>query len=88
MLRHFYSSAIEIDKKYAEAYFQRGVAKLRLNQRGIQDINKALAIDRRIFQAYLTRAAYYGMKKQVSELGFPSCLSFGMELPLLSAYMS
>lgn len=44
-----------------------GVAKLRLKQhKGIQDVNRALAIDRTIFQAYLTRAAYYGVRKQVT----------------------
>jgi len=46
-----------------------GVAKLRLKQhKGLQDINRALAIDRTIFQAYLTRAAYYGVRKQVRYL--------------------
>lgn len=49
-----------------------GVAKLRLKQhKGLQDVNRALAIDRTIFQAYLTRAAYYGARKQVNSL---SCL--------------
>ncbi|XP_067933193.1 uncharacterized protein [Watersipora subatra] len=63
-----FNNAIEIDKKYALAYYQRGVAKLRLKQhKGLQDINRALAIDRTIFQAYLTRAAYYGVRKQYSK---------------------
>ena len=54
--------------------FIEGVAKLRLKQhKGLQDINRALAVDRTIFQAYLMRAAYYGVRKQVQ---FTSCYQF------------
>lgn len=108
-----FNNAIDIDKKYAEAYYQRGVCslsnlraqlvatssytstvvtsqllthhamwhlisgvtKLRLKQsKGIQDINRALALDRTIFQAYLTRASYYGARGQVGSTRYPCTL--------------
>lgn len=58
-----FNSAIARDPNYAEAYYQRGLAKMNLKQsKGVQDFNRALAIDPNIFQAYLSRACYYGLK--------------------------
>ena len=78
-----------MNKKLADAYFWRGVTKVKLRMpRSVQDFNKSLAIDPTLFQvcvtsqydvthgkikltyvcsivyiqAYLARAAYYGMK--------------------------
>ncbi|KAK7097844.1 uncharacterized protein [Littorina saxatilis] len=58
-----FNSAISQDNNYAEAYYQRGLARMKLKQsKGVQDFNRALAINPKIFQAYLSRACYYGLK--------------------------
>ncbi|XP_076446152.1 uncharacterized protein LOC143283739 isoform X2 [Babylonia areolata] len=58
-----FNNAISQDVNYAEAYYQRGLARMKLKQsKGIQDFNRALAINPNIFQAYLSRACYYGLK--------------------------
>ena len=45
---------VQVDKKMAIAYYWRGVTKVKLKQpRGVQDFNKALAIDGKIFQVRL-----------------------------------
>ncbi|CAH1776552.1 unnamed protein product [Owenia fusiformis] len=63
-----FNMALKIDDKYAEAYYQRGLSRMRLKQaKGIQDFNRALALDPKIFQAYLSRAAYYGLRGQYSK---------------------
>ncbi|XP_074650504.1 uncharacterized protein LOC141905524 isoform X2 [Tubulanus polymorphus] len=73
MKNHFealdaFNNALKVNPKYANAYYQRGLMKMKLKQsKGIQDFNRALAIDPTIFQAYLSRAAYYGMKGQYSK---------------------
>jgi Tfp pilus assembly protein PilF len=42
---------------------------MKLNQlsKGIHDFNRALAKNPKIFQAYLSRACYYGMKKNYTK---------------------
>ncbi|KAK2188117.1 hypothetical protein NP493_141g04003 [Ridgeia piscesae] len=63
-----FNSAIRVEPKHAEAYYQRGLAKLRLKQsKGIQDFNKALSLDPALFQAYLSRATYYGLKRRYTK---------------------
>ena len=44
-----------------QAYYERGVAKLKAGGgRGIYDLNRSLAINPKLFQAFLARAAHYG----------------------------
>ncbi|XP_021340514.1 tetratricopeptide repeat protein 6-like, partial [Mizuhopecten yessoensis] len=63
-----FSNAIKLDSSYAEALYQRGVARTKLGMsKGIQDFNKALAINPKIFQAYLSRACYYGHRKNYTK---------------------
>lgn len=58
-----FTTAIKLDSNYAEAFYQRGIARMKMRlSKGIQDFNKALAINPKIFQAYLSRACYYGSK--------------------------
>ena len=45
--------------------------KLR-QSKGILDFNRALALDPKLFQAFLSRAAYYGMKGRYSK-GIVNC---------------
>ncbi|KAL3878456.1 hypothetical protein ACJMK2_030805 [Sinanodonta woodiana] len=58
-----FSNAIKLNPNYAEALYQRGISRMKMKlSKGIQDFNRALAINPKIFQAYLSRACYYGMK--------------------------
>lgn len=44
-----------------QAYYERGVAKLKSGgSKGIYDLNRSLAINPKLFQAFLARAAHYG----------------------------
>ncbi|XP_060594169.1 uncharacterized protein LOC132748578 isoform X2 [Ruditapes philippinarum] len=58
-----FTDAIKLNSSMAEALYQRGMARMKLKMsKGIQDFNRALAINPTIFQAYLSRACYYGGK--------------------------
>ncbi|XP_012943224.1 uncharacterized protein LOC101857057 [Aplysia californica] len=58
-----FNFAIKFNPSYSDAYYQRGLAAVKMRQmKGIQDFNRALALNPKIFQAYLSRACYYGMK--------------------------
>ncbi|XP_068717425.1 uncharacterized protein [Montipora capricornis] len=68
-----FNNAIRVNPDYAEAFYQRGLTKMKLNHaKGIHDFNRALAINPSLFQAFLSRAAYYGMKGRFSK-GIMSC---------------
>ncbi|KAK3699161.1 hypothetical protein QZH41_011884 [Actinostola sp. cb2023] len=68
-----FNNAIKVNPEYAEAFYQRGLTKMKLRYtRGIHDFNRALAINPKLFQAFLSRAAYYGMKNRCSK-GIMSC---------------
>ncbi|XP_071844864.1 uncharacterized protein [Apostichopus japonicus] len=63
-----FNCAIRINNEYPEAYYQRGLTRMKLRQnKGILDFNRALSLNPELFQAYLSRAAYYGMKKRYSK---------------------
>jgi len=68
-----FNNAIRVNPDYAEAFYQRGLTKMKLKHaKGIHDFNRALAINPMLFQAFLSRAAYYGMKGRYSK-GIMSC---------------
>ncbi|XP_048585429.1 uncharacterized protein LOC5512045 isoform X2 [Nematostella vectensis] len=68
-----YNEAIKVNPDYAEAFYQRGLTKMKLSHtKGVHDFNRALAINPKLFQAFLSRAAYYGMKGRYSK-GIMSC---------------
>ncbi|XP_071495128.1 uncharacterized protein [Diadema antillarum] len=68
-----FNSAIKINQDYPEAYYQRGLTRTRLHQaKGILDFNRALALNPKLFQAYLSRAAYYGQRGRYSK-GIYNC---------------
>ena len=53
---------------FIQGYYERGVAKLKAGHgRGIHDLNKSLAIDPALFQAFLARAAHYGRTGRYSK---------------------
>ncbi|XP_029454762.1 tetratricopeptide repeat protein 6 [Rhinatrema bivittatum] len=58
-----FSSAIKVLPDFADAYYQRGLCRMRLQlDVCICDFNRALEINPNFFQAYLSRAAFYGSK--------------------------
>ncbi|XP_031569552.1 uncharacterized protein LOC116304042 [Actinia tenebrosa] len=68
-----FNDAIRVNPEYAEAFYQRGLTKMKLSHsKGIHDFNRALAINPTLFQAFLSRAAYYGMRNRYSK-GIMSC---------------
>nr|CAB3260730.1 uncharacterized protein LOC100175887 [Phallusia mammillata] len=63
-----YNEALKINPNYAEAYYQRGLCRLKLDHsKGVQDLNRALALQPKLFEAYLSRAAFYCTKKRYSK---------------------
>ncbi|XP_029141993.1 tetratricopeptide repeat protein 6 [Protobothrops mucrosquamatus] len=63
-----FTSAVRLYPRYADAFYQRGLCRMQLQQaKCILDFNKTLAIVPRHFQAYISRAAYYGSKGRYSK---------------------
>ncbi|XP_028413242.1 uncharacterized protein LOC114536089 isoform X2 [Dendronephthya gigantea] len=68
-----FNNAIKVNPDYAEAYYNRGLTKMKLKHaKSIHDFNRALAINPKLFQAFLSRAAYYGTKGRFSK-GIMNC---------------
>ncbi|XP_074853635.1 tetratricopeptide repeat protein 6 [Carettochelys insculpta] len=63
-----FSLSVKIYPHFPDAFYQRGLCRMQLKQsKCIQDFNRALAINPEHFQAYLSRAAYYGSKGRYSK---------------------
>ncbi|XP_064783069.1 uncharacterized protein ttc6 [Oncorhynchus masou masou] len=63
-----FSNAVKMNPDYADAYHQRGLCRMRLQQsKSVQDFNRALFINPNLFQVYLSRAAFYGAKGRYSK---------------------
>ncbi|XP_059675518.1 tetratricopeptide repeat protein 6 [Gavia stellata] len=63
-----FSTAIRLHSSYPDAFYQRGLCRMQLRQaKCIQDFNRALALCPSHFQAYMSRAAYYGSKGRYSK---------------------
>ncbi|NXJ60022.1 TTC6 protein, partial [Rostratula benghalensis] len=63
-----FSMAISLHSSYPDAFYQRGLCRMQLRQaKCIEDFNQALALCPSHFQAYMSRAAYYGSKGRYSK---------------------
>ncbi|XP_074069519.1 tetratricopeptide repeat protein 6 isoform X2 [Macrotis lagotis] len=63
-----FSKAVKLYPEYSEAFYQRGLCRLKLQKdKCVQDFNRAIAINPKHYQAYISRAAYYGMKRRYSK---------------------
>ncbi|MGH0182233.1 UNVERIFIED_CONTAM: hypothetical protein FKN15_009259 [Acipenser sinensis] len=63
-----FTSAVKINPEHADAFYQRGLCKMRLQQAtSVHDFNRALAANPNLFQVYLSRAAFYGEKCRYSK---------------------
>ncbi|XP_075357745.1 tetratricopeptide repeat protein 6 [Mycteria americana] len=61
--RDAFSMAIRLHSSYPDAFYQRGLCRMQLRQaKCIRDFNRAVALCPSHFQAYMSRAAYYGSK--------------------------
>ncbi|XP_031212107.1 tetratricopeptide repeat protein 6 isoform X2 [Mastomys coucha] len=63
-----FTKAVKANPELAEAYYHRGLCKVKLNkQNSILDFNRALILNPKHYQAYLSRVAYYGLKGRYSK---------------------
>eukprot|EP00118_Oscarella_pearsei_P015724 m.143590 g.143590 ORF g.143590 m.143590 type:complete len:1883 (+) comp38394_c1_seq23:49-5697(+) len=63
-----YNAAIRRDPRLSKAFYRRGLVRFKLRQsRAVTDFNRALAVDPSLFQAYLSRAAYYALNKRYTK---------------------
>ncbi|KAF1612525.1 UNVERIFIED_CONTAM: Tetratricopeptide repeat protein 6, partial [Eudyptes pachyrhynchus] len=66
--RDAFSMAVRLHSSYPDAFYQRGLCRMQLRQaKCIRDFNRALALCPSHFQAYMSRAAYYGSKGRYSK---------------------
>lgn len=60
-----FNVSLKTNPTFAEGYFKRGLVRMKLGvSKGVSDFNKALSYRPEYYQAYLGRAAYYGMNKR------------------------
>ncbi|GAB1297456.1 Probable UDP-N-acetylglucosamine--peptide N-acetylglucosaminyltransferase SPINDLY [Apodemus speciosus] len=63
-----FTKAVKANPEFAEAFYHRGLCKVKLNkQNSILDFNRALTLNPKHYQAYLSRVAYYGLKGRYSK---------------------
>ncbi|KAJ3416949.1 cytochrome c oxidase subunit 1 [Chytridiales sp. JEL 0842] len=68
-----FTKCIALNPNYSKAYYHRGLCKLHEgNSRGVVDLDRALKLDGKFFEAYLTRASYYHTKGSYAE-GIEDC---------------
>ncbi|KFO12800.1 Tetratricopeptide repeat protein 6, partial [Balearica regulorum gibbericeps] len=66
--RDAFSMAIRLHSSYPDAFYQRGLCRMQLREaKCIRDFNRVLALCPSHFQAYMSRAAYYGSKGRYSK---------------------
>ncbi|XP_040598979.1 tetratricopeptide repeat protein 6 [Mesocricetus auratus] len=63
-----FTKAVKANPEFAEAFYHRGLCKVKLNKdNSILDFNRAITLNPRHYQAYLSRVAYYGLKGRYSK---------------------
>nr|XP_012622509.1 tetratricopeptide repeat protein 6 [Microcebus murinus] len=63
-----FTKAVKANPDFAEVFYQRGLCKVKLSKdNSILDFNRAITLDPRHYQAYLSRAAFYGLKGRYSK---------------------
>ncbi|XP_051871501.1 uncharacterized protein ttc6 [Pristis pectinata] len=68
-----FNKALKMYPKFAKAYYQRGLCRMKLREVNcIYDFHRALAINPRLFEVYLSRAVYYAMQRRYLK-GILSC---------------
>ncbi|XP_078263288.1 uncharacterized protein ttc6 isoform X2 [Rhinoraja longicauda] len=60
-----FNKALKMYSNFAQAYYQRGLCRMKLSEKNcIYDFHRALAINPRLFEVYLSRAVYYAMQQR------------------------
>uniref|UniRef100_UPI00398E5DDC uncharacterized protein ttc6 isoform X3 n=1 Tax=Pristiophorus japonicus TaxID=55135 RepID=UPI00398E5DDC len=58
-----FNNALKLYPKFAKAYYQRGLCRMRLHEVNcVYDFHRALAINPKLYEVYLSRAVYYAMQ--------------------------
>ncbi|XP_057580874.1 tetratricopeptide repeat protein 6 [Hippopotamus amphibius kiboko] len=63
-----FTKTVKADPDFAEGFYQRGLCKVKLHKdSSILDFNRAITLNPKHYQAYLSRVAYYGLKGRYSK---------------------
>ncbi|XP_075803800.1 tetratricopeptide repeat protein 6 isoform X1 [Microtus pennsylvanicus] len=63
-----FTKSVKANPDFAEAFYHRGICKVKLNKdNSILDFNRAITLNPKHYQAYLSRVAYYGLKGRYSK---------------------
>nr|XP_044621462.1 tetratricopeptide repeat protein 6 isoform X1 [Equus asinus] len=63
-----FTKAVKANPDFAECFYQRGLCKVKLHKdNSILDFNRAITLDPKHYQAYLSRVAFYGLKGRYSK---------------------
>ncbi|XP_016053938.1 PREDICTED: tetratricopeptide repeat protein 6 [Miniopterus natalensis] len=63
-----FTKAVRLNPEFAEGFHQRGVCKVKLNKdNAILDLNRAITLNPKHYEAYLSRVAFYGLKGRYSK---------------------
>ncbi|EQB78863.1 tetratricopeptide repeat protein 6 [Camelus ferus] len=63
-----FTKAVKANPDFAEGFYQRGLCKVKLHKdSSILDFNRAITLNPKHYQAYLSRVAFYGLKGRYSK---------------------
>ncbi|XP_014647570.1 PREDICTED: tetratricopeptide repeat protein 6 [Ceratotherium simum simum] len=63
-----FTKAVKANPDFAEGFYQRGLCKVKLHKdNSILDFNRAITLNPKHYQAYLSRVAFYGLKGRYSK---------------------
>ncbi|KAM4853900.1 tetratricopeptide repeat protein 6 isoform 2-T2 [Thomomys bottae] len=63
-----FTKAVKNNPDFAEAFYQRGLCKVKLQKdNSIMDFNRAITLNPKHYQAYLSRVAFYGSQGRYSK---------------------
>ena len=89
LAKEAFTCAIQLNPTHARAYYARGTCRLRMQDpRGIQDVNKALGIEPKMWQAYLSRACYYALSQRFTKAILNCNKAIEMEPNSVRSYMT
>ncbi|XP_051002460.1 tetratricopeptide repeat protein 6 [Acomys russatus] len=63
-----FTRSVKANPEFADAFYHRGLCKVKLNkENSILDFNRAITLNPKHYQAYLSRVAYYGLQGRYSK---------------------
>ena len=83
-----FSVSISLDPTFAKAYFHRGVSKLyQRSIKGLNDLNKAIELKPKYFEAYMMRSSFYHEVQMYEEAIADASMAINLESLSLRAYL-